>query len=217
MYWFLMIGLFLLINNSIGCRRPSLSQITAQEDFCLEKFLGQWHEIKWYTSDRNYTSSDIWTDYSQFFALDNCIDQHLIAFGRARLPNAKECFSFGPWSVFACRGAKMIVETDDINKNTKVNWPYIILETDYTHYALIYTCMTKGATPRDPCKDEVVEVLSRTTTLAKKYLTRVDHYIKNTLCIDLTKFETIVYRTPLCFPDRCINVHKDEYFPWTKK
>ncbi|CAF1372595.1 unnamed protein product [Rotaria sordida] len=201
----------------MGCKTPSLSQITAQKDFCLEKFLGQWHQIKWYTSEKNHNPSESWTDYSQFFALDNCINQHVLAFGRARLPNGTECFSFGPWSIFAYNGAKMIVETDDINKNTKVNWPYIILKTDYTHYVLIYTCITKGATPHDPCKEEVVEVLSRTTTLAKKYLTEIDNYIKNILCVDLNKFEPIVYRTPLCFPDRCRNVHKDGYFPWAKK
>ncbi|CAF1149478.1 unnamed protein product [Rotaria sordida] len=157
MYWFLMIGLFLLINNSIGCKRPSLSQITAQPGFCLEKFLGQWHQIKYYTSEKNHNPSDSWVDYSQFFALDNCINRHVLAFGRARLPNGKECFSFGPWSIFAYDGAKMIVETDDINKNTKVNWPYFISKTDYTHYALMYTCLTKGATRYDPCTEEVVE------------------------------------------------------------
>ncbi|CAF0808559.1 unnamed protein product [Rotaria sordida] len=112
---------------------------------------------------------------------------------KARLPNGKECFSFGPSSIFAYDGAKMIVETDDINKNTKVNWPYFILKTDYTHYALTYICVTKGATRYDPCIEEVVEVFSRTTTLAKKYLTELDNYIKNSLCIDLTKFEQNIF------------------------
>ncbi|CAF3749629.1 unnamed protein product, partial [Rotaria sordida] len=202
MYWFLMIGLFLLINNSIGCKRPSLSQIAAQRDFRLEKFLGQWHQIKYYTNEKNHNPSDSWVDYSQFFALDNCINRHVLAFGRARLPNGKECFSFGPSSIFAYDGAKMIVETDDINKNTKVNWPYFILKTDYTHYALTYTCLTKGATRYDPCTEEIVEVFSRTTTLAKKYLTELDNYIKNILCVDLTKFEQNIFGEKLCFPDR---------------
>ncbi|CAF3935620.1 unnamed protein product [Rotaria sp. Silwood1] len=53
MYWPLMLGLFLLVNTSIGCRPPAFSQLPVQQDYNVYRAIGFWYTVKWYASGSN--------------------------------------------------------------------------------------------------------------------------------------------------------------------
>ncbi|CAF2433433.1 unnamed protein product [Rotaria sp. Silwood2] len=70
MCWFLIIGLVLFINKSMGCTVSSFSNLAVQRHFNLKRFLGLWYEPNWYTT-QSINPSSIWNDYSQSFELQN--------------------------------------------------------------------------------------------------------------------------------------------------
>ena len=188
MYWFLLIGFFLLINQSTACTIPSFANLTVQSNFSLHNFLGIWYEIKWYSAGF-HNESDLWRDYSQLFQLENNSSQYLLVSGKARLLNEDKCFSFGPWLILANDSAKMILEKKNLNNDTYLNWPYYILKTDYDHYALIYGCMKANYTLHNPCDEPIVWIFSRTIVLTNQYLHELEDYIENNLCINSTDLE----------------------------
>jgi lipocalin len=198
MYWFLLIGLFLSINKSMGCTTPTFANITVQTNFSLHHFLGIWYEMKWF-SEEPHNESDLWRDYSQSFQLANNSNQQLLVSGKARLLNEDKCFSFGPWLIIANNSAKMVLEKKNLNDSTYLNWPYYILKTDYDHYALIYACMTDNYTLNNSCDEPVVWIFSRTIVLSNQYLHELDGYIENNLCINSTDFEITFHREKSCY------------------
>ncbi|CAF1297812.1 unnamed protein product [Rotaria sordida] len=180
------------------CTIPSFSNLTVQSNFNLQQFLGRWYEIKW-LSDEYHNESSIWRDYSQLFQFENNSNQRLLVFGKARLINEENCFSFGPWLIVANNSAKMIVETRDLNSTTKLNWPYVILSTDYINYALIYGCMSKNYIQDNPCDDSIVWIFSRKNSLSDEYLNPLHNIIENILCINVTKLEKTPHSEKSCY------------------
>ncbi|CAF1473005.1 unnamed protein product [Rotaria sp. Silwood1] len=210
MHWLLVVvGWFLLINQSIGCTPPSFSSLNVERNFNLHRFLGIWYEIKWYTTV-NIPPSDVWTDYAQSFQLKHRFGQSLLVYGKARLQTAQECFSFGPWLVRANNGAKMIVEKEDLNSNTRLNRPYYVLKTDYKNYALTYTCISTNYNLNQPCTERNLHLFSRKTSLSWRYLGPLYNYIKNVLCIDQTQLTTIVFHPRTCFRSHYRNFGSSE-------
>ena len=194
MYWLLTIGLCLLIDKSLACTIPAFANLTVQSNFSLHHFLGVWYEIKWLP-----TESDLWQDFSQSFELQNNSNQQIFVHGKARLPYEQKCFSFGPWLILANNGAKMILEKKNLNNTISLNWPYYIVKTDYNHYALIYGCMSKNFTHEDQCEEPILWIFSRTIVLSNEYLTELDDYIENILCINLTKLHTTLHGEKSCY------------------
>ncbi|CAF1045193.1 unnamed protein product [Rotaria sp. Silwood1] len=182
----------------MGCTVPSFSNLTVQSNFSLQNFLGIWYEIQWLSSEYHNASS-IWSDYSQSFQLENNVSQRLLVYGKARFPNAEQCFSFGPWLIIANNSAKMILQTQDVNSSKILNWPYYILKTDYNHSALIYACMSENYTQNDPCNKSVLWIFSRKNSLSNEYLNELYNYIENILCVDSTKLEITPQSERSCY------------------
>ncbi|UJR22215.1 hypothetical protein I4U23_025279 [Adineta vaga] len=190
--------LFLNTVNSLNCNLPSFENLNVQSDFDLKQFLGIWYEIKWLPSEP-HNESDIWRDYYQSFQLEDSSSHTLQVPGKARLLNQEKCFSFGPWTIIANNSAKMIVQKKSLNTQTFLNWPYYILQTDYKNYALIYACTSENYTLSNPCLHPAVWVFSRTTTLSTVYMTEVDDYMTNILCINLTELEITPHDGEACY------------------
>lgn len=192
------IGLLLTINPTISCTIPSFSNLTVQSNFNLHQFLGIWYEIKWYKNETKQ-DSNIWNDYSQLFELENNFNDRLRVIGKARLSSEEECFSFGPWLIIANHSAKMILAKTDLDSTINLNWPYYILDTDYNHYALIYGCMSENYTLNTSCKQPMLWVFSRTVLLSNEYLIKLDDYIEDILCLNLTQLQTTLHTAKSCY------------------
>jgi lipocalin len=180
--------LFKQSTNVLGCTPPAFSNLTVQSNFSLNKFLGIWYEIKWLPATP-HNISDIWRSLYQSFQLVNASTQHLLVNGTARLYNKETCFSFGPWSIIANNSAKMILERQDLSVSEPLNWPYYIVKTDYDNYMLVYGCISDNYTQTEPCWEPILWLFSRTPTLSNDYVTTLDQYIVDTLCINLTALE----------------------------
>ncbi|CAF1505463.1 unnamed protein product [Adineta steineri] len=206
MYWILLLQVVLLVNTSTACTTPTFSNLTVQSNFSLHNFLGIWYEIKAYLNETN-TGLDVWHDFSQSFQLETNSSERLLVYGKARLTQEDQCFSFGPWLLIANDSAKMIqVEKDELTYTTNLYWPYYILKTDYNHYALIYRCKTKNYRLNDPCDDPTVWVFSRTRSLSYEYTKELDTYIENILCMNVTTFEIISHREQSCYMNSVLNL-----------
>ncbi|CAF1157658.1 unnamed protein product [Adineta steineri] len=206
MYWILLLQVVLLVNRSTACTTPTFSNLTVQSNFSLHNFLGIWYEIKAYVNETN-TGLDVWHDYSQSFQLETNSSEHLLVYGKARLTQEDQCFSFGPWLLISNDSAKMTqVEKDELIYTTNLYWPYYILKTDYNHYALIYRCKTKNYRLTDPCDDPTVWVFSRTRSLSNEYTKELDTYIENILCMNVTTFEIISHREKSCYMSSVLNL-----------
>ncbi len=203
MYWFVLISLVLLINQSMTCTIPSFANLTVQSNFNLHRFLGIWYEIKWFKNE-SLNNNNLWNDFSQSFQFEDNSNEHLLASGRARLSSEEECFSFGPWLILANNSAKMILEKQDLNIPLNLNWPYYILKTDYNHYALIYGCMSENYTLNISCKQPMLWIFSRTVLLGNEYLIELDNYIEDVLCINLTDLEITLHSEPSCYTSSSI-------------
>ncbi|CAF1110072.1 unnamed protein product [Rotaria magnacalcarata] len=182
----------------MACTTPTFENLTVPSNFSLNRFLGRWYEVKWLPGE-SHNESDIWRDFSQEFQLENNVSQRLIVAGKARLPNQAQCFSVGPWSILANNSAKMILETQTINSNTTLNWPYYVVKIDYDHYALVYGCMSQNYTSNDACEEPILWLFSRTKSLSTDYSNPLDNYIENTLCINLTKLEITPQSETSCY------------------
>jgi lipocalin len=198
MHGFILIGLLLAINPVLLCTVPSFSNLTVQSNFNLHQFLGVWYEIEWYKNETGL-NSDIWNDYLQSFQLENNSNERLVVNGYARLTSKDECFTFGPWLIIANHSAKMILEKTNIDSPVNLNWPYYILDTDYNHYALIYGCMSENYTLNTPCKQPMLWVFSRTVLLSNEYLIKLDDYIQEILCLNLTQLQITLHTAKSCY------------------
>lgn len=188
MSWFLFTVFAIQVFCVSSCTPPSFNNITVQQNFNLNQFLGVWFEIKW-LPDAPHNASDIWRNLYQSFELNNSSMQNIIISGQARVGDNTTCFDTGSWLVYANNSAKMILQTQDISSSTFVNWPYYILLTDYINFALVYGCDTTNYTYMNPCTNPFLWVYSRTTSLSTVYSTLLDNYIENQLCINLTSLE----------------------------
>ncbi|CAF0883307.1 unnamed protein product [Rotaria sordida] len=178
------------------CRLPAFSSLRAQQNFDLCRFLGTWYEIKWFLTGE--TSDDIWGDHSQLFDFQDKGKRRLIVYGQARNPNETNCFSTGSWSIDASNGARMILRTEDLKNGPIVNWPFLVLKTDYYHYALVYFCISKNYRQTNPCKERHVTIYSRQKTLAAKYLNPLVRYVDKNLCISPKQLITTPYQEKPC-------------------
>ncbi|CAF4122294.1 unnamed protein product [Rotaria sordida] len=177
------------------CRPPVFSSLPVQRNFDLCRYLGTWYEIKWY---RNRPVTDVWGDYAQLWDFKDHSERYLKVDGQARRPNETNCFSFGPWSVDASRGAKMIVKTENNNKGAPVNWPYYVLKTDYYHYALVVYCTSDNYRPNKPCDKQLILIFSRQKTLADKYLKPLIKYVNDYLCVSPGQLQTTIFQKNPC-------------------
>ncbi|CAF3834671.1 unnamed protein product [Rotaria sp. Silwood1] len=208
MYWPLMLGLFLLVNTSIGCRPPAFSQLPVQQDYNVYRAIGFWYTVKWYASGSN--TAAVPRDDIQLVQLRNDNPKRLLVFGRARDANTKNCFSYGPWLIDANNGAKLVLQKRDLSSTTNLNQPFYILQIDYEHYALAYTCATPNYVLNQPCENRILLLFSRRKVLASKYLRKAERYITKFLCIDLRDLQTNAFRQPSCFPTDDDNSHSSE-------
>jgi lipocalin len=186
------------------CTPPSFSTIAVQTNFNLNKFLGVWFEIKW-LPETPHAASDIWRNLYQSFQLNNSSTQIIIP-GRARAGDNTTCFDTTSWLVYANNSAKMILQTQDSNSPTFVNWPYYVLLTDYDNFALVYGCGTVNYTYTDPCSNPFMWLYSRTTSLSTVYSTLLDSYIENELCLNLTSLEITPQDGIQCYYS-CSTIH----------
>ena len=195
MYWFI---LFLSMNTVLTCPVPSVIDLTVQSNFSLHHFLGVWYKIKWYTHEI-FQGPEIWNDYYQSFELENNSNEFLLTTGKGRPVYEDDCFAFGPWLIRANNSGRMFLEKTDITNSTNLNWPYLILKTDYDHYALIYACMSVNFTMNEQCKQPIIWVFSRKVLLSNDYLIQLDDYIEDVLCLNLTQFQIVLHSEKSCY------------------
>ncbi|CAF5118601.1 unnamed protein product [Rotaria sp. Silwood1] len=205
MFWFIKIGLLLLINTSLGCRPPSFSSLSVQRNFNIYKFLGFWYEIKFH--ETGLPLADVLANFVQLFQLENDATKHLLVFTKGKQAGSQSCISLTTWSVYANNGAKMRVEKVDVTSATIVNQPLYVLKTDYEHYALTYRCLTPSYNLNEPCQQRDFQLYSRKPYLERKYLVQVQHYIRNVLCINSNDIIKTTYRKPFCFPIEDFDSH----------
>ncbi|CAF1045176.1 unnamed protein product [Rotaria sp. Silwood1] len=182
MHWLLVVGWFLLINQSIGCTVPSFSSLQVQPHFNLHRFLGIWFEIKWFTT-QTINPTGVWSDYSLSFQLQGRPRQRLLVYGRARRVNASQCHSFGPWLMQTPGGARLFLQKDNLTSNTILHQPFYVLKTDYRNYALVYQCLTPNYRLNQPCTSRILYIFSRRRFLPWRFLQPLYRYIANVLCI----------------------------------
>ncbi|CAF2634690.1 unnamed protein product [Rotaria sp. Silwood2] len=206
MFWFITIGLLLLIHTSLGCSPPSFSSLSVEQNFNLYKFLGFWYEIDFY--EAGLDPADAYTDFIQLFQLENDVTKHLLAFARARAANQPNCLSPTTWSIYANNGAKMIFENQDVTSATILNQPLYVLKTDYDHYALTYKCVTPNYNLDQPCQQRTLNLYSRKPFLESKYLVQLESYIINVLCFNSNDIIRTPFRRPFCYP---IHSKKNRY------
>ncbi|CAF2634680.1 unnamed protein product [Rotaria sp. Silwood2] len=198
MFWFITIGLILLINTSFGCTPPSFSSLSVESNFNVYRFLGFWYEIDFYRT--GFSPANLLTDFIQLFQLENDVTKHLLVFSKGKQSVTKNCISLTTKSFYADNGAKMRVEKDDVNSATIVNQPLYVLKTDYDHYALVYRCLTPNYDLNQPCQQRELELYSRKPNLERKYLVPLERYIRNVLCVNSNDIMRITFRRPFCFP-----------------
>ncbi|CAF1052016.1 unnamed protein product [Rotaria sordida] len=198
MFWFMTIGLFLLINTSLGCSPPSFSSLSVEKNFNLYKFLGFWYSVEFNNTD--LSPADVFAEFVQLFQLENDVTKHLLFFTKAKQSGSQNCISPFTLSVYANNSAKMILEKLDITSATTLNHPLYVLKTDYDHYALTYRCVTPNYNLNQPCQHREFLLYSRKPYLERKYLVPLERYIINVLCINSKDFVRNTFRRPFCYP-----------------
>lgn len=182
-WFFVCIGFVLLMSiapvwlASVG---PPLANLSVQQNFSRQNFLGVWYEIKW-LPDGPHNASDIWINFYESFQLRNDSSDIIDLYGRARLEGQTDCFDITPSILLANNSAKMILVQKGLGNQTQLNWPYYILKTDYEHYALIYTCTATNYTYTESCLQPALWMFSRNTVLASEYSSMLERYINDTL------------------------------------
>ncbi|CAF2815073.1 unnamed protein product [Rotaria sp. Silwood2] len=190
MFWFITIGLILLINTSFGCTPPSFSSLSVESNFNVYRFLGFWYEIDFYRT--GFSPANLLTDFIQLFQLENDVTKHLLVFSKGKQSVTKNCISLTTKSFYADNGAKMRVEKDDVNSATIVNQPLYVLKTDYDHYALVYRCLTPNYDLNQPCQQRELELYSRKPNLERKYLVPLERYIRNSYHDLVARLEPVI-------------------------
>lgn len=180
------------------CKKPTFENLTVENDFNLNKFLGIWFEIQWLPGEP-HNASDIWRNYYQSFQIDSSSSSKLLVPGQARVLNNDTCFHFGPWIILANNSAKMLLEKKSLSETKLLNWPYYVLKTDYDNYALIYGCMTSNYDYNTPCLDPILWVFGRTTSLSSVHTQMLDEFIVNDLCVNLNDLEITPHDGQQCY------------------
>lgn len=193
-----LIPLAFVIHLSQTCSLPTMNNFIGQSDFNVHRFLGTWYEIKWYKNE-SQTNETIWNDFIQTFEFNSNSNDRLRVGGHARLANKKDCFQLNPWLlILANNSAKMSVEKTNMTSNDTLNWPYYILKTDYTHYALIYGCMSENSPVDNPCLNPMLWIFSRTVLLSRDILIDLDKYVENNLCMNLNELRITLHSAESC-------------------
>ena len=180
------------------CTPPPFDNVTVQDNFDLNRFLGIWFEIKWLPAEP-HSESEIWRNFFQSYQMSNWQTKQLFAYGRARVLNDVDCFSIEPWLILANNSARMILQTKALTSSNALNWPYYVMKTDYDHYALIYSCTDNHYSSTQSCINSTFWVFSRTTSLPNIYMNELDAIIENQLCINRTAIEITPHDGRQCY------------------
>lgn len=180
------------------CPTPIFNSLSVQDNFDLKRFLGLWYEIEWLPAEP-HSEAEIWRDFYQQFDFENGSTTRLSVPGKARVLNQSSCFSFGPWTIVANNSAKMILERRGSKDTPLLNWPYHVLKTDYSNYALIYGCTSGNFTPTDPCPEPILWLFGRTVSLANEHRSMLSTFIENTLCVNRSRLEITPHSDQPCY------------------
>lgn len=205
----LFVGYLVCLNQVFAlssCAKPAFENLTVENNFDLNRFLGVWFEIQWLPGEP-HNESDIWRNYYQSFQIDSSSSSKLLVPGQARVLNNNTCFHFGPWTILANNSAKMLLETKSPSASQPLNWPYYILKTDYENYALIYGCITPNYDYKTPCSDRILWVFARTTSLSNDHMQMLDKFIENDLCVNLNDLEITPHDGQQCYLSSSINLN----------
>lgn len=200
----LIILLSVLLHLSHACTKPAFSSLATQSNFDLSQFLGIWYEIQWLPGEP-HNESTIWRDFYQSYNLESGSSDRLEVPGKARTLSDVTCFSIGPWAIVANNSAKMILERRGPIGTPVINWPFYVITTDYSNYALIFGCTTDNYVPTNPCVDPILWVFGRRRTLAETHLTMINRIIANDLCVNLTHLEITPHGPKSCYTSSSSN------------
>ncbi|KAK7506902.1 hypothetical protein BaRGS_00001753 [Batillaria attramentaria] len=165
-----------LVAGQTPCK---LSEIAVQQNFDIKKFMGVWYEIEWISPTYN-DGGDAWVNYYHVYREGEY--GVVTGYYSGKDPKSEQCFFGGH--------ALLKTETDPAKltlyqEGRKVQNDYWILETDYTNYAVAYSCIERNSSHSDTCKTSRSWMWGRGTSLPADVITSTRTKFAN-LCMNMT-------------------------------
>ncbi|XP_071802069.1 uncharacterized protein [Asterias amurensis] len=202
------------VNCTEGPSIPSpcaVSTFEVQQDFIVEKFLGEWYEI---AHTRHENSLLKLPDMRSMFFRRGLPDQDAhMALLMKDLKLRGVCAHFdmpGSGWMSSDHPAKITVQFPIPEKyGVSGPVPYWILSTDYTNYAITYSCHVTEEDGTCDKQREVLWVLSRTATLPEEVERKVDEIIRG-VCLDPVQ---VIQNEDVCFTPEMGELQVNETTP----
>ncbi|XP_046564058.1 uncharacterized protein LOC124272882 [Haliotis rubra] len=111
----------------------SVNNLPIQPNFDLDKYVGKWYEYQWHTKIY-YQPEDRYNDYYHYYV--QTTSGNITNYINGRDPTAPDgkCF-FVNFNLYPTNSPGKLIYTSQ-----KGEFPYWVLETDYTQYAFVYGC-----------------------------------------------------------------------------
>ncbi|CAH2044979.1 unnamed protein product, partial [Iphiclides podalirius] len=174
--------------------------IQAVPNFNFNQFLGVWHEIQAYPKDQQSgqcVNHQYTTNGTNILNLQssNVLDQDLR-------------ISTGVVTRTAADGSGRLLITLT-EGNERIEIPFWVLSTDYTDYALAYSCVNRGTSFRAVYSWK----LSRTKQLSAAANTAINNAISNIVVLDNRYYENIDQSDAACFYLPQLSLNEPVVFP----
>ncbi|XP_025105857.1 lazarillo protein-like [Pomacea canaliculata] len=179
--------------QKVGCQAPcTLEDVVTLSDFNLTRFLGKWNEVQWIAPAFEDQAS-MWTDYYHEYNSDDY--GQVTGYYSGKSPSTGQCFINGVMLLPTNNPGKLFLY--QIGSKSMID--YWVLNTDYTSYAIVYSCVART---NNTCDTARSWLWGRMTSLPEQVKENAKTVFQN-LCMNLT----LLYSTT--FSTSCVPQNKD--------
>ncbi|XP_071081081.1 uncharacterized protein [Haliotis cracherodii] len=154
----------------------NVSTFQIQQDFDIAKYSGSWYEMRW-LAQSYIPPSELFQDYQHEYVVGS--DGQVSAFIRGR--NKQGCFYREAIMEQSETAGKFTLK---VKGNSDDQYPYWVVDTDYSSYAVMYGCLKMK---NSECVSARSTVWSRRQTLSPRLQSRANTILQM-LCINPAAF-----------------------------
>ncbi|XP_076442985.1 retinol-binding protein 4-A-like isoform X2 [Babylonia areolata] len=179
----------------VGAQPPcSLDDVAVMEDFDVSKFIGRWYEVEWIAATYQ-DSGNSWINYFQHYTADDF--GVVTGYYSGKDPNTNECYFGGLVNLKTkTHPAKM----RQYREKKKLILDYWVLDTDYSSYAVVYSCEVPANDMNNTCNTAVSWLWGRGKSLPEDVKARARDTFRD-LCMNMTLLYVTGFVGDDCEPD----------------